>query len=284
MAIIGAHVSAANGLHNCFARAKKIGAESIQIFGASPRQWHVKMPTEDVVKKFKQTQKKSGVGPVFLHASYLVNLGSPNNKIRFGSIGHLASHLEIAKMLGVQGLIFHPGSAKDGSRKKAIESVIRGMKQVLEKVPGTTQLILENTAGGGGKLGGKMEELGKIIKGVDNRRVKACIDTAHGFEAGVFKKFNLQELNAFVKKCDKAFGWKKIVALHINDSKSKSGSHHDIHANIGEGEIGLEGFKNLAKHSKFNKLPWILEVPGFDGNGPDKKNIEILRGLFAEAR
>jgi deoxyribonuclease-4 len=280
MAKIGAHVSAAGGLHNCFTHAKKIGAECIQIFGVSPRQWQVVMPTDEIVKKFKQEQKKSGVKPVFLHASYLVNLASPENRLHYGSISHLAQELKIAKLLGAQGLIFHLGSAKEGPKEDGIERLISGMKEVLKKVPGKAQLIMENTAGGGNKIGSALEEIGKVFRGVKSSRVKICIDTAHGFEAGVFKDFSKNDLDSFAKKADKEFGVKNIVALHVNDSWSKHDSHHDRHENIGAGEIGLKGFQNLAKHSQFNKLPWILEVPGFGGEGPDKKNIEILKGLF----
>ncbi|MBU1895288.1 deoxyribonuclease IV [Patescibacteria group bacterium] len=280
MSIIGAHVSATNGLQNCFVNAKKIGAECIQIFGTSPRQWKVSLPTEDIIKKFKQAQKKSGISPVFLHASYLINLASPENRLYYGSISHLAEELKIVEVLGAQGLVFHLGSSKDGSKADGIKKIIKGIKEVLAKAPGKAQLIMENTAGGGNKIGAELEDLGKIYKGVNDKRLKICLDTAHGFEAGIFDTFDKSELDLFVKKGNKLFGWKNVVAMHINDSWSKHCSHHDRHENIGEGEIGVDSFQNLAKHSKFNKLPWILEVPGFDGGGPDKKNIKILHGLF----
>jgi deoxyribonuclease IV len=279
---IGGHVSAAKGLYNCFANAKKIGADCVQIFGASPRQWKVNLPTAEIVKKFKQEQKKSGIAPVFLHASYLVNLASPENRLHYGSISHLAEELKIAEVLGAQGLIFHLGSAKESPKAHGIKKLIVGIKAVLEKAPGKAQLIMENTAGGGSKVGAEISEIGEVFWGVKNKRVKVCIDTAHSFEAGVLNDFSKKDLNSFVKLCDKEFGWKNVVALHVNDSMTKYGSHHDRHDNIGAGEIGLEAFRNLAKHSQFNKLPWILEVPGFAGEGPDKKNIEILRKLFVK--
>lgn len=281
MPILGAHVSAAAGLWKCFGRAKKIGAKTIQIFGSSPQQWKTKIPTEAEIKKFKKIHKESGIDPVFLHASYLVNLASPDNRIRYGSIKILSDHLSIAELLGIKGLIFHIGSATGGIKKSdAMKKVIKGIKMVLKEVPGKSQLIMENTAGGGNKIGDEMRELGEIYQGVKSERLKVCIDTAHGLEAGVFKTFSKTELDKFVNKCKKEFGWKNVVALHINDSKTKYKSHHDRHANIGEGEIGIKGFKNLVVNKFFNKLPWILEVPGFDNKGPDKRNIEILKGLI----
>ena len=149
MPIIGAHVSVAGGIEKCFANAKKIGAESIQIFGANPRQWKGTVPGEERIAAFKREHTKSGLGPVFLHASYLVNLGSPDNKIYHGSIGSLVLHLQIAEMIGAEGLIFHIGSAKNSTKAAAVARVAEGMKRTLEKVPGKSRLIMENAAGGG---------------------------------------------------------------------------------------------------------------------------------------
>ncbi|OGH70589.1 MAG: hypothetical protein A3C90_04240 [Candidatus Magasanikbacteria bacterium RIFCSPHIGHO2_02_FULL_51_14] len=282
MPIIGAHVSVAGGIDKCFANAKKIGAESIQIFGANPRQWKGTVPGEERIAAFKREHTKSGLGPVFLHASYLVNLGSPDNKIYHGSIGSLVLHLQIAEMIGAEGLIFHIGSAKNSTKAAAVARVAEGMKRTLEKVPGKSRLIMENAAGGGMKIGATPEEIGAIFQKVKSPRVKVCIDTAHAFEAGVLKTFSKDELDEFTRACDKAFGWKHIVALHVNDSKTPFGSNNDRHENIGEGEIGLEAFRNLAHHPKFNKLPWILETPGFGGTGPDRRNIAVVRALLGK--
>jgi len=282
MPIIGAHVSSAGGVFNCFANAQKIGAECLQIFGASPQQWQVKLPELATIEKFKAERKKSKINPVFLHASYLVNLGSPDNRIFYGSVKNLVEHYKIANSLGADGLIFHTGSAKGGTKETAISHVAKGIKLVLAEVKGKSALILENSSGGGDKIGVTIEEIGEICQAVDSPRLKICLDTAHGFEAGIFEKFSVEELDLFVKKCDKLFGWKNVVAMHINDSKTKHLSNHDRHANIGEGYIGLEAFRNLALHKSFNKLPWILEVPGFDNNGPDRRNIEILSTLLTK--
>jgi deoxyribonuclease-4 len=282
MPIIGAHVSVAGGLFNCFANAKKIGAECIQIFGSAPQQWKTSFPAEEAIKKFKSEQKKTGIKPVFLHASYLVNLGSPDNRIFYGSIKNLGEHYQIAESLGANGLIFHTGSAKGGNKEEAIKHVAKGIKLILEENKGKAWLVLENSSGGGDKIGVTLEEIGKIYQAVDDPRLKICFDTAHGFEAGIFEKFSIEELDQFVEKCDKLFSWKNVVAMHINDSKTKFKSNHDRHANIGDGYIGLEAFRNLATHRGFNKLPWILEVPGFDDNGPDKKNISILHSLLTK--
>lgn len=280
MPIIGAHVSAAGGAFNAFINAQKIGAKAIQIFGASPRQWNAPLPEVEVVTKYKDLQKETGVGPVFLHGLYLANIGTnTNNKLWHGSVRALTSHMKIAKVFGAQGVVFHIGSVgKDGVKELGIKQVIKGVKKILANVPGETQLILENAAGGGGKLGAIPEEIGQIIKGVKSSRLKVCIDTQHAFAAGNLQ-YTPKGIRDFVTRCDKAFGWKNVVVVHLNDSETELGSFHDRHDNLGEGKIGLVGFKNLAKNTDFKNLPWILEVPGFDGTGPDKKNIDILKKI-----
>lgn len=280
MAIIGAHVSAAGGAHNCFENAKDIGATAMQIFVASPRQWKVKEPDESAVATFKKAQKESGLGPVFAHASYLVNLASVDPKKRHGGATNLTAHLKLVEAYGIEGLIFHLGSSKGWSVDEAIESQATMMNKVIDAVPGKSFLIMENSSGGGDKLGSSPEEIGKIFKKAKNKRVRVCLDTAHAFEAGELQTFSKKELDGFVERCDKAFGWKNVVCLHLNDSKTEHGSFHDRHENIGEGYIGLKAFQNLATHAAFKDLVWLTEVPGFDGNGSDKKNMAIVKKLF----
>lgn len=279
MPIIGAHVSAAGGAHNCFANAEEIGAQALQIFVASPRQWRVKEPDPKEIEKFKTARKESGLGPVFAHASYLVNLASVDPKKRHGGATNLAAHLRLVEAYGIEGLIFHLGSAKDWTREEGIDSMAKMMNVVLDEVPGKSFLIMENSSGGGDKLGASPEEIGKMFKKAKNKRIKVCIDTAHAFAAGELTDFSKKDLDQFVGRCDKAFGWKNVVCIHLNDSKAAHGSFVDRHENIGEGEIGLQAFKHMKKHKAFKDLPWIAEVPGFDGNGSDIKNMEIVKGL-----
>ena len=299
MPIIGAHVSAAGGLHQAIENANKIGADCIQIFGASPRAYEVKIPAAEEVKKYKAALKQSKIGPVFLHAAYLVNLASPNSYVRRQSVKNLAGHLKIAEMIGAQGLIFHIGSGKDSSRAEAINKTVVGIKEVLKKVSGKTQLIMENTAGGGNSIGDTAEEIGAVLKKVKSTRVypvksrlagilpkaklfdrvKVCIDTAHAFEAGVINEYTPANVKKFLNELDKQIGLANIVAFHVNDSKTLAGSHHDRHENIGQGHIGLAGFKNLARDKRMKNMPWILEVPGFKDEGPDKRNVEILKKI-----
>ena len=277
---IGGHVSAAGGAWSAIERGEAIGATCIQIFGASPRAWKVKMPDEEAIAKFKKLRKESQIKEVFLHASYLVNLGSSDNKIFHGGVGNLTKHFQICTDLGADGIMFHIGSYKGTTQEEGIENVIKGTKKVLEAVAGESKLLLENSAGGGSKIGASIEEIGEVFHAVDDPRLGVCIDTQHAFAAGEIE-YTKAGIDDFARRCDEAFGLENIMLLHVNDSKSEHGSNVDRHENIGEGHIGLEGFKHLAAHPFFGSIPWCLEVPGFEGDGPDAKNIGIVKELFA---
>jgi len=278
--LLGAHVSAAGGAHKALERGDELGAEVIQIFGASPRGWSAPLPKASDLKLYHEARPKSNVKEVYLHAAYLVNIGTAEPVLRARSIKNLAGHLAIAEALGAEGLIFHPGSGGDQLPEQAIAKLVEGMQAVLEAVPGKSLLIMENTAGGGNKIGDEPEELGALLKGVGSERVKVCIDTAHAFEAGIIERYTPEEIAEFFDGWDEHVGLENVVALHINDSKTPYKSHHDRHENLGEGFIGLDAFRNLAKEKRLNHTAWMLEVPGFEGMGPDKQNMELLKGCF----
>ncbi|HXK35637.1 MAG TPA: deoxyribonuclease IV [Candidatus Paceibacterota bacterium] len=275
---IGAHVSAAGGLYKCVENALAIGAEAIQIFGSSPRQWRVTLPSADSVKLYKTALEKSGIKDVFLHAPYLINLASPDEATWQNSVNNLAGSLQISELMEANGVIFHVGSGKDSDRAPGLTRAITGMKAALKMAPGKTHLIIENSASAK-KAGADTPEIAYLMNGVDDKRVKVCIDTAHAFEAGWVKDYSPQEIDRLMDDLEKNIGLSNILAVHVNDSKTAQGSNHDQHDNIGEGQIGLEGFKNLAKEKRLWDKPWLLEVPGFEDMGPDKKNIDILKKL-----
>jgi deoxyribonuclease-4 len=277
---IGAHVSAAGGLYKSFINAEHIGAECVQIFGGSPKMWRARQPNESELKKYFEAQKLSNVGHVYLHASYLVNLGSDKGSNRENSVLSLIDHMAIAQSIKSQGVIFHLGSSMSGTKEEAFEYTVIGMKDVLKQVPGETYLIMENSAGGGHKLGLEFSEVGAIMKAVGSKRVKVCLDTAHIFEAGGIDEYSKPKVKKLFDEFDEHIGLDNLVALHINDSKTPYNSHHDRHENLGDGYIGLAGFKNLAADKRLHDKDWLLEVPGLDNLGPDTVNIEILKSCF----
>lgn len=276
--IIGAHIS--GGLSVCVAGAEKIGAQAMQIFGSSPRMWRTRMPLAGEVHEYKKELEKSNVREVYLHASYLVNLASSSPEIYAYSIQSLADHLRIADMLGAEGVIFHLGSTKGGTREEGFLREIEAIKKILLLVPGSTKLIMENTAGGGDKIGAEIADIARILHSVKSPRVKVCYDTAHGFEAGLVETYTPASVKKLFDEFDKELGVENIVAIHANDSKTLSGSKHDQHENIGEGHIGLAGFKALAGEKRLHDKAWLLEVPGFQSEGPDAENIKLLTSCF----
>ncbi len=278
--LIGAHVSAAGGLYPAIKLGEDLGVEAIQIFGSSPQQWYTKMPTEKDAAEFKKLRAKSPIKAVYLHAPYLVNLASPLQEQWDKSVKCLGEHLKIVEMIGADGLIFHTGSKANSDHQEALERVAKGMKKVLAAVEGNAKLILENSAGGGNKIGNVPKDIGTILKLVKHPRAAVCLDTAHAFEAGQIEAYTGPKVKDFFNKWDKEIGLENIVALHANDSKTKFDSHHDRHENIGQGYIGLAGFKALAKEKRIAHTAWLLEVPGYEDMGPDKKNVDTLKSCF----
>ena len=275
---VGAHVSIAKSLDLAIDRAVEIGADCIQIFGSAPQSWQPFIFPLEQVDLFMKKKEKFGIGPVFLHAIYLINLASDNPYILGRSIGSLEQYLKFGKIIGAEGVIFHVGSHKGKGFVAVAEQVVEAMRQILLRTEGSGKLILENSAGAGGVIGAKFGELGKLIKAVNSPRLAVCLDTAHAFESGYDFKTKAG-LDSSLKEFDRQVGLEKLSCLHANDSKTSLGSNRDRHANIGEGEIGLAGFKNIVNHPELKDLPLVIETPGFDENGPDLKNMEILRGL-----
>lgn len=278
--IIGAHVSSAGGLWNAIDRAEAIGASCMQIFGASPRQWAATMPHAKDINRYTARLRASGIEPVFLHAAYLANLASPDTATVKKSIQSLSDHLRIAAMIGARGLVFHLGSGKEMPKERAMTQTVRAMQTILKDVSGAAELIMENSAGGGQKIGATIAEIGELRRRVGSPRVNVCFDTAHAFEAGIIASYTPRNIKEFFDAFDRLIGLDHLAVIHANDSKTLFNSHHDQHENIGEGYIGRKGFLALGKEKRIAHLPFILEVPGFAGGGPDKKNVDRLRSLL----
>ncbi len=272
---IGGHISTAGGLDKLAKRANAIGAECVQIFAGSPRRYEVKKINKREVEEYKKD--KLEISPVYIHASYLINLASENEEIKKKSIKSLKEAINYANYIDAEGVVYHPGSPRGGSREKALEREIRAVTEILQKTD-RGSLIIENTAGVK-KIGTTPEEIGSILKKINSKRLKVCIDTAHSIESGIINSFSLKNIEKWLLRWEREVGLKNISLLHINDSLTKAGSHHDRHANIGEGFVGIEGFKNLMKFDDIRNIPWILEVPGFNNEGPDKKNVDILKNI-----
>ena len=275
---IEAHVSTAGGISNAVGRAKEIGCEAIQIFGSSPQTWAFKPVPGEQIELFKQSIADAGIGPVFLHAIYLINLGTPNEDSLKKGINSLIKYMNLAADIGAAGVIFHPGSHGGREYDAVLPQTVDAIKTVLVASPYVPCLAVENMAGMGQHIGAKFDELGGILKAVDSPRLKICLGTSHAFAAG-YDLTNSQGIKAMLDELDAGPGSASVAAVHANDSKRVCGSGVDRHDNIGDRFIGEEEFAAIMGDPAFVEFPFFLEVPGFEGNGPDKRNIDIFKTI-----
>lgn len=279
---IGAHVSAAGGYDKAIKRLVEIGGNCLQIFSTSPRTWSPAKENKETTKLFLEKKKELGIDPIYFHASYLINLGD-TSKTGFLSKKILTLEMNLAPKLDIKGSIIHPGSFKDKSGSSAFDNekyndFIKNIKEVLKKTPKEALLIIENS--GTKKIGKSMEEIERIIKDTEDNRVRVCLDTCHLHAAG-YDLSTKEKLERFLSDFDEKIGLEKLETIHINDSRDSLGSFRDRHENIGKGKIKKKVFKLLLNHPKLNHLPFILETPGFENFGPDKKNLDILKRMYS---
>lgn len=276
MRFVGGHVSIAGGLHHAIDNTLAIGGNSLQIFAGSPRLWFRKPFDESEVAKFLNGVSQHHLGPVFIHALYLVNLAALNPDLFEKSVNALVTDLQNGARINSTGVIIHIGSHLGAGFDSAKDQLVAGIQRILALTSGC-DLILENAAGQNGKIG-SLSELSYLIKEIADPRLKVCLDTAHLFAAGVDLRSE-GEIEKLLKELKNLKLLEKLVCLHLNDCASDLGSHRDLHANMGEGKIGLEGLKLFVNQKELRHLPLILEVPGDDKQGPNLKNITLVKGL-----
>jgi deoxyribonuclease-4 len=276
----GFHISIAGGFSKVVERARVRGCETIQFFSRNPRGWKYSPLNKNEVELFRSSIQSSNLFPVFLHLPYLPNIAFLKSKYYKQSILSLVTDLQRADHLGAQYLIIHIGHRMGSTEDQAMEAVSQGIDQAFQKVKNNVILLLENTAGQGSEIGYTFEQIKKIIEGVEeNDRMGVCLDTAHSFEAG-YDLSNKDGIEKTLQSFDQTIGLKKLYLLHLNDSKTPLGSRKDRHWHIGEGSIGLEGFRTLVNHPLLRHLPGIMETPRKD-TVEDLKNMEVIRSLVA---
>ncbi len=275
---IGAHVSGSGGLDKAIDRALDIGAECIQLFPSAPQGWGFKIPDELVVAEFKRKAFENDVGPNVFHAIYLVSLGADDPNLVQRGKASLTKYMNVAGDLGVSGVIFHLNSHKGRGFDGVFGQVVDGIREVLAESPGDVQLVLENSAGMGNHIGSKFAEIGAFVRELDDPRVQVCLDTQHSFAAG-YDLRTKESVEAAMDEFDREIGVERLVAVHCNDSKPELGGALDRHENIGEGHLGLGAFESVLAHPAFADVPFYLEVPGYEGKGPDAQNVSALKSV-----
>jgi deoxyribonuclease-4 len=271
-------MSTSGGISKAVARGTEIGCEAIQIFGSSPQAWAFKPIPGTEIEAFRQEAAEAGIGPVFLHAIYLINLGTPDQDKLDKGIESLVNYMRLAADLDAAGVIVHPGSHGGRGYDAVFGQTVDAIKRVLDESPEGPRLTLENMAGMGQHIGARFDELGRILKEVDSPRLGICLDTQHSFAAG-HDLTTEDGIKAMISEFDQVIGLENLVAVHANDSKRPCGAGVDRHDNIGDGFIGVAGFETIMADPAFHQVPFFLEVPGFEGKGPDQRNIQILKDI-----
>lgn len=286
--ILGAHCSIAGGLHNSALQATSIGAETMQIFCKSQRQWKAKPLEDDAVAQYRAAVAEAGIERVMVHDSYLINMGNPDDEKRENAYQAFRAELERCEALGVAYLNFHPGShahpqkpMRDDRTQRfaALDRIAACMRRAMDDLPdGRVMLVIENAAGQGTNVGMTWEEVGHLADEAGNDdRVGVCVDTQHAWAAGYDWVDHYDEVwDGF----DDQVGLRRLVALHLNDSKQPCGARVDRHDNIPTGHLGEGFWRTLMTDRRLGGVAGYLETPLPDGDVDTyRQELAYLRAL-----
>lgn len=277
--LIGAHVGMAKGYAAAVDYAVSVGCECMQVFAKSPRQWNARPTDPAAAAAFRERCIQVRMGPVLVHTSYLINLGSADDALWQRSYAALADELVRAEMLGAVFVVTHAGTTCKGDLARTPERIAQGVERAwgLAEVR-APRLLLENTAGAGTTFGSGPEELGAILRRLDAAAAHTgvCLDTCHAHAAG-WDLSRAETWTELVRAFDACCGI-PIEAIHANDCMFGPGAHRDRHAWIGDGTIGCEGFLAMCAQERFAGLPVVTEMPG-EPPVKDAENISRLKRL-----
>lgn len=289
---IGAHVSAAGGVHLAIERAASIGGNCVQLFSGSPRVWHKPaLNTVDPVK-ISSNVNKYHVSPIFIHAIYLVNLASNNPELVTKSVKSLEYELAFDSLIGGAGVIVHLGSHQGRGFEAMQQQLVERITEILTNTPENSTFLIENSAGQKGKIGSQLEEVCYLLTEleqaggyVSKKRLGWCFDTCHAFAAGYHlgdsTKLAGGEQSALVSIGELDL-WSTLRLVHVNDSRDPFASGRDRHANLGDGLIPAADLRSFLNQPEITHIPLILEVPGLEKKGPDEENVVRLQELVGE--
>ncbi|NGX42564.1 MAG: Endonuclease 4 [Chlamydiae bacterium] len=261
--LIGAHTSAAGGVHNALLEGKEIGATTIQLFTSNQKRWQGKILGREDIDLWEKALQETGLQKIMSHDSYLINLGAPNPEVLEKSHKAFREEAERCVQLGITSLNFHPGAALQDDPQDCLDCICESLLEVEDVVAGSpTCLLLEATAGQGSTVGHSFEQLAYIIGKVKHKiPIGVCIDTCHIFAAG----YDIRDKKAWDKtldEFDRVVGSEYLQAFHVNDSLKGLGSRIDRHQPLGEGLIGMDCFKVLMQNPRTREIPKYLETPG----------------------
>jgi deoxyribonuclease-4 len=276
---IGFHAPIKGGLQNALLVAKETGCTAVQLFSRNPRGWTAKPLSLADIALFRKTKKATKLSPVMIHCNYLVNLCAHDRDLLEKSRASFREELERALLLGVDYLVVHPGSARGACETDGILQCAQSLKIACKGLRlGSLRILLENTAGQGECIGHRFEHLREVIDACPRLPLGVCFDTAHAFTAG----YDIREadgLQATIQALNRTVGTKNVRAIHFNDSRATYNSRVDRHWHIGEGHIGSEALRRVARHSKLSHAAFILETP-YDDPRADLRNLELLKSFI----
>lgn len=271
---LGAHVSAAGGLHLAPARAAELGLETFQFFSRSPQGGRAPALTPEQVSTFLEACDRHGFDTYYVHAPYVINLASVQERISSNSIDILKEELARCSDLAVAAMMTHLGSSTGGDHRQGLKKTAAGLRRILAGYEGSTRLLVEVSAGAGQILGSDFGEIREILDLVGDERLGVCLDTAHAFASG-YDLRTTEAVAGTLAEFDGTIGMDKLAVTHINDSKVGLGARRDRHEHLGRGMIGLNGFKSLLARSLPKNTDLILETPS-DAAGR-RSDMEFLR-------
>jgi deoxyribonuclease-4 len=283
---LGIHTSIAGALERSALKAAELGANTFQIFSSSPRQWKASVPTSSAIKLLQRARDQHDLAPLVIHDNYLINLASAHEGVRALSIEAFRGELARAIAIGAEYLVAHPGNYKGQTIEQGILHFIEGVAAAANGLEcGKLMLLLENTVGAGAQLGSRFEELHVIreyASKMTDLPIGFCLDTCHLLASG-YDVANEAGLKKTVAEVDRILGLDHVKVMHANDSKGALGSHMDRHENIGEGYIGLDGFRRILTHPRLRSKAFILETP-VEKDGDDRRNLDTLKELCRKSR
>ena len=281
--LLGAHTSIQGGVTASIPLAEKLGFSAMQIFTKNNNRWSAPPLKEEEAVKFKEELAKTGIKFVMAHDSYLINLGAPSDEMFNKSVDAMVDELQRCEMLGIPQLNFHPGAHLGEGEDFGVKRIASALNIIHDRTPGfKVKSMIELTAGQGSAIGYKFEHARDIIGLVrEQERMSVCIDTAHIFAAGYDIK-EQEKYETVILDFDRIIGLDRLQAFHFNDSKKPLGSRVDRHENIGDGFIGLEGFRNLLNDKRLLHIPKILETPKGKEQLEDLENLRRLRELIED--
>ena len=278
--LLGAHMSIRGGVSMAIERARSIQCTAMQIFVKNNMQWFARPLRGDEISAFLDHVQRGELLSIFAHANYLINLAATNPQFRTNSIRALSEELTRADQLQLPFLVVHHGAHLGAGEEAGLERIVESIDHVLDGLPKIkTRIALETTAGQGSCLGSKFEHLAYIISRVRKpERLCVCLDTAHVFAAGYDIRSDSSVRETF-REFDRMIGRNRLVAIHLNDSKTPRGSRVDRHEHIGKGRIGLDAFGFIMRNRRFSKIPKVLETPKGKDLAEDVVNLRALRAL-----